>query len=197
MARKLTDAMTLNPFFHQFAKNGQVYVITNNPTTSGLEIPLKEFQESILDMLRKTKACRTHNDDLRLSLTMLDPKYREAVSIIMTNKIDRVHSDIAGNHVLHFFEQLLTESYSNAQYRPPQVPREQFGDIDEEELSSWDANDPKIFEVDRTAAWLMETWKVYVKHKYKAALDRWNKETGGGTAFRGLLSINVTKMQDG
>ena len=25
----------------------------------------------------------------------------------------------------------------------------------------------------------MDTWKVYIKKKYKTALDRWNKETGG------------------
>jgi hypothetical protein len=27
---------------------------------------------------------------------------------------------------------------------------------------------------------LLETWRTYVKKKYKTALDRWNKDTGGG-----------------
>lgn len=26
----------------------------------------------------------------------------------------------------------------------------------------------------------MDTWKIYVRRKYKIALDKWNKETGGG-----------------
>ena len=55
-----------------------------------------------------------------------------------------------------------------------------FGDIDSDEVKQWDPNDPKIFEVTRDAPWLLETWKVYVKRKYKTALDKWNKDTGGG-----------------
>ena len=37
-----------------------------------------------------------------------------------------------------------------------------------------------MFEVVRDASWLLETWKLYLKRKYKYALDRWNKDTGGG-----------------
>ena len=98
----------------------------------------------------------------------------------MTNRKERCHSDIAGDYVLHFFEKILQESFLNATYSPPQAPRDLFGDMEEEEIATWNPNDPKIFEVDRSAAWLLETWKVYIRRKYKLALDRWNKETGGG-----------------
>jgi hypothetical protein len=180
MARKLQDVTTLDPFFHKFAKNGQVYILTNNPDHSGLDIVIKEFQGSIIDSLRKAKTSRTSNDGLRLALTMLDSKYRESVSTIMTHRKDRKHSDISGDFVLHFFEQLLVESFQNQSYRPPQAARSLFGDIDPEELDNWDPNDPKIFDVERSGEWLLETWKQYVRRKYKAGLDRWNKETGGG-----------------
>lgn len=115
-----------------------------------------------------------------MALTLLDPKYRESVSLIMTNRKDRAQSDISGDHVMHFFEQVLVDSFRNQQYKPPQPQPDQFGEIDEEERSQWDPNDPTIFDVDRSASWLAETWKLYIKRKYKAALDRWNKDTGGG-----------------
>lgn len=180
MARKLTDAMNLDVFFHPYAKNGQVYTITNNPRHSGLDIPLKEFQVSVTNMLRKARSSRTANDGLRLSLTLLDPKYRESVSLIMSNRKDRTQTDISGDHIVHFFEKINHECFKNPFYKPPEPSQARFGDIDEEEYSSWNPNDAKIFEVDRSTSWLMETWKVYVKRKYKSALDRWNKETGGG-----------------
>lgn len=129
---------------------------------------------------RKARASRTPNDGLRLALTLLDSKYREPVSVIMSNRKDRIQTDINGDHVLHFFEKILTESFQNPSYSPPQPARSLLGDIDVEEYSMWDPDDPRIFEVNRTATWLAETWKVYVKRKHKTALDRWNKETGGG-----------------
>jgi len=176
---KLTDAMNLDVFFHKFAKNGQVYTITDDPVHCGLNVPLKEFQTSILDQIRRSRASRTCNDGLRLALTLLDPKYRESVAIIRSNRKERVHSDISGDYVLHLFEEILVQSFKNQGYRPPEPQSQHFGDIDEEG-AQWNPNDPKIFEIDRNAVWLLETWKVYVKRKYKSALDRWNKETGGG-----------------
>jgi hypothetical protein len=180
MSRKLTDAMNLDLFFHPFAKNGQVYTITNSSTHCGLDIPIKEFQATIVDQIKRAKSTRTCNDGLRLALTLLDPRYRDATSIVMSNRKDRIHSDINGDHVLHLFEQVLEESFKNPSYHPPTPDNSLFGDIDDEEVAQWDPNDPKIFEVDRDASWLMDTWKVYIKRKYKTALDRWNKETGGG-----------------
>lgn len=180
MYRKLSDAMNLDVFFHSYARNGQVYIITNNPAHCGLDIPLKEFQATILGQIRKARTSRTSHDGLRLALTLLDSKYRESVSLIMTNRKDRCHSDITGDFVLHFFEQVMKDSFSNPEYKPPQPQRDLFGNIDDDEILQWDPNDPKIFEIDRSAAWLQETWKIYVKRKYKSALDHWNKETGGG-----------------
>lgn len=52
-----------------------------------------------------------------------------------------------------------------------------------DETSQWNPNDPSVFDVPRDAKWLMETWKQYIKPRYKTALDRWNKDTGGGDGF--------------
>ena len=181
MARKLAEITTLDVFFHPYSKNGgQVFIITNNPVHCGLNIAInEEFQGTMKSNLKKSKTSRTSNDGLRLSLALLDPKYREAVAIIMSNRKERVHSDISGDHVLHFFEELLLD-FKDKNYSPPLPSRHLFGEINLQEVNAWDPNDPVIFELDRDASWLMETWKVYIRRKYKAALDRWNKETGSG-----------------
>jgi hypothetical protein len=170
MARKLTDVANVDAFFHQFAnKNGLVYIISNTPKHSGLDIPVKEFQVATYNTFKKARASRTCNDGLRLALTLLDPKYRASVTIIMANKKDRTQADIAGDPVVHFFEKIVDEAFKNPFYRPPQPSVTMFGGIDETEYSSWDPNDPKIFETDRSAEWLLETWKVYIRKKYKTA----------------------------
>ena len=181
MHRSRKDVTSLDLFFHSFAIGGQVFTITNDTTHCGLDIPVKEYQATIVDQMRKSKVSRTYNDGLRLALTLLDPRYRNSVSLVMANRKDRVHSDISGDFVLHLFEEILVDSFKNTVYKPPQPPPSAFGDIDVEELKLWDPNDKKIFEVDRSASWLLDTWKLYIKKKYKVALDRWNKTTGGGS----------------
>ena len=180
MHRRHADAVDLDVFFHEFARKGKVYIITNNVVHCGLDIPIREFQATVVDQMVKSKATRTSNDGLRLALTLLDPKYREAVSLIMSNRKDRSHSDISGDYVLHLFEQILVESFQNPDYQPPIPARTLFGDITDQEIQQWDPNDPQLFEVTRNGSWLLETWKVYIRKKYKTALDKWNKDTGGG-----------------
>lgn len=57
---------------------------------------------------------------------------------------------------------------------------EVFGELPVEVISAWDPNDSTIFEQQRDATWLMNTWKEYSRTKYKKVLDKWNKDTGGG-----------------
>jgi hypothetical protein len=39
---------------------------------------------------------------------------------------------------------------------------------------------PSVFEHEKTGQWLCDTWEDYIRPKYKRALDKWNKDTGGG-----------------
>lgn len=66
-----------------------------------------------------------------------------------------------------FYEDHEFEEHADHEFFPP-------------ERDKWNPNDPKIFERERTAEWLKETWEKYVHTKYKAALNRWNRDTGGG-----------------
>ena len=50
-------------------------------------------------------------------------------------------------------------------------------------------------DTDHTAIWFLETWRAYVKQKYRAALNRWDTETGNGAhdshAFGNFCGDNI------
>lgn len=57
-----------------------------------------------------------------------------------------------------------------------------------------DPNDIDRILIKRYGEWVMETWSKYIKQKYKDALHRWSKETGGGdgtsVSFQKYCSTN-------
>jgi hypothetical protein len=182
LSRKHIDATECHPFFHEYQKGGKVYLIANNPTHSGIDQAIHHFEQYVQAQLLQKNSARTGNDGLRIACILLDPQYRGSVSGIMSRKKDRTKSDIAGDPTTHFFEQILTEAFLNEEYIVSPPAAEYYDEFPEEEKGSWDPNDPAIFdpEMNRTAEWLRGTWDDYVKPKYKASLDLWNKGTGGG-----------------
>jgi hypothetical protein len=105
----------------------------------------------------------------------------------MSNKKDRKGADQSGDPSLHFYELILKDCFMNKEYIIER-PEKYFDDFPEDERERWDPNDSNIFAQDRSATWLKETWDTYIRKKYKDALDKWNKQTGGGkgtpTAFQ-------------
>jgi hypothetical protein len=171
--RRHTDMNETHPMFHPYGKDGKVYIVTNSIVHAGLDVCLKCFQESVEASLRQKNSARTGNDGLRLGCILLDGKYRASVSGIMTRKKNRQKSD-------HFFELIVQEAFCNSDYRVFPPSEAYYSEFPEEEKGSWDPNDPAVFEQERTGIWLKSTWDDYLKPKYKRALDKWNKDTGGG-----------------
>jgi hypothetical protein len=161
-------------------KAGKVYIITNDPVRCGVNIALDQFEESILAAIHQKNTARTSADGLWLGCIMLDPKYRDSVSGIMSKKKNRMKSDIPGDHVTNFFETILTECFSNPSYEAVPPPQEYYSQFPEEERETWNPNSASVFEHERSGEWLRDTWENYLRPKYKKALDRWNKQTGGG-----------------
>lgn len=180
--RRHADVSHVNTFFHQFQVDGKVYVITDNVNNSGIDVPIDRFQSEVEMELKRKNSARTCNDGLRLASIMLDPKYRAIVAPLMTNRRDkRAHSDIPGDPCLHFFEKALVESFADETY-VVYPPDESYYDMfPEDEKAAWDPNSPDLFSSERTPIWLKETWDNYLRPKYKEALRRWNKDTGGGS----------------
>lgn len=180
LGRKLMELSEVPPFFHKFAgKEGRVYVITTSTVHLGMDVILDRFQDSVIAAMQQKNSARTPNDGLRLACIMLDAKYRGSVNgTLLKKKTTRKMSDIKGNPVTHFFEMILDEAFSNADYKISQPPY--FDEFPQDERETWDPNDSAIFDHKRTGEWLRATWDDYVRPKYKKALDKWNKETGGG-----------------
>jgi hypothetical protein len=98
----------------------------------------------------------------------------------MTKKKTRTQSDQSGDPMLAFFEHILEESFSNPAYIAMPPAECYYSEFPEDEKGSWDPNSPAIFEHSRSPQWLKDTWEMYLRPKYKKALDKWNKQTGGG-----------------
>jgi hypothetical protein len=111
MLRKHVDSTEADVFFHRFSKYGKVFLITNSPNHSGIDVAIGHFQDAIENALKQKISARTSNNGLRVGCILLDPKYCGSVSGIMTKKKNRSKSDIPGNHVTNFFEVVLKECY--------------------------------------------------------------------------------------
>jgi hypothetical protein len=180
LRRRHTDITETDPLFHKFGKDGKVYIITNCTEHAGLDVCLKAFQEAIETSLRQKNSARTSNDGLRLGCILLDSQYRGSVTGIMSKKKTKQKCDVPGDPTTHFFEHIVQESFLNKNYVVPPPSDCYYSEFPEDEKGSWDPNDSAIFEHERKGLWLKATWDEYLKPKYKRALDKWNKETGGG-----------------
>ena len=169
-----------HPFFHPHAKYGKVYLVNNKPEHCGLDECIKRFQEEYEHTQKQKNSARTCNDGLRPACILLDPQHRDAVAGVMSKKKDRKKADVPGDPTTHFFEKTLDDCFANSEYvvHPPQMQCMEA--IDPEDKSVWQPNHTTTFEHQRSGSWLRGTWEDYVRPKYKKALDKWNKETGGG-----------------
>lgn len=155
-------------------------MITNLIINCGLDTAIDRYQECVEPQLKQKNIARTSNDGLRLALILLDAQHRGSVSGVMSKKKDRAKSDVSGDPVSHFFEQTLTDCFLNPLYKIPLPPEHYYVEFPDEEKANWDPNDSSVLSQERTGTWLRSTWDDYVKPKHKKALDKWNKDTGGG-----------------
>ena len=99
---------------------------------------------------------------------------------ILSKKKDRKKSDVQGDPVDHFFQKVLEDSFSNTEYVMTPPNDIYYNEFPDDEKGGWDPKHVSVFEHERSALWLRSTWDEYLRPKYKKALDKWNKDTGGG-----------------
>jgi hypothetical protein len=164
MMRKHTDISETRLFFHQFAKAGKVYIIANDLVWCGVNIALDQFKESILAAIHQKNTALTSADGLRLGCIMLDPKYQDSISGIMSKKKNHTKSDIPGDHVTNFFETILTECFSNPSYEAVPPPQEYYSQFPEEERKTWNPNSASVFKHEHwmTSRYLGELFKTQI-----------------------------------
>ena len=75
LKRRHVDTHETNVFFHQFGKNGKVFLLANDIAHCGLELCIQSFQDYVRVDVDKRNSSRTSNDGLRLACIMLDSKF--------------------------------------------------------------------------------------------------------------------------
>jgi hypothetical protein len=174
------DVTETDQFFHQYVKDGKVFLISNNPTNSGIDIAIEHFQVYIQHQAEQKNSARTPNDALRLACILLDPKYRGSVSGLMSKKKDRSKSDLLRDPVSAFFQEILGNCFAKEEYVASPPADVFYHEFPEDEKGNWDPSHPSVFEHQRDSLWLPKTWKDNLRPKYKKGIDKWNKNTGGG-----------------
>jgi len=179
-SRRHVDTHEADVSFHAFGKEGKVYLIHNCPKCAGLDLAIQRFQQAHEHHIKSRAANRTPEDGLRLAGVLFHSEHRSAVAGIMTNRKDRKKSDVPGDTTRNFFVEALDYFLDPTfEVGPPREEHWSSEHIDEDR-DRWDPNNPVAFENPRSADWLMETWFTCIKPKCKNALDKWNKDTGGG-----------------
>ena len=178
--RKAFDTADVMIDFHPYNKDGKVFLVNNEVPYAGIDSCVQRFQEHIEDSVRAKAAQRTPDDGVRCAAIMLDPKHRGSVAGVMSNKKDRNKSDVSGDPVENFFSQAVID-FLNPSYQVQQPKEENVREFPEEDRACWEPDNPTIMEHDRDGKWLMDTWFQHIKPKYRHSLNKWNKDTGGGS----------------
>lgn len=179
-SRKLVNVCETDRAFHPFGKDGQVYLLMNKPNYAGVDNAVLKWQQAFEHSQDVKSKQRTPNDGMRVCFILLQQENRGTVGGIMANRKSKTKCDIPGDSTLHFFEEVLGD-FSNPAFLCTNPREEHYMSHHlDDHRETWEPNDPGIIGNERTPEWMMETWFGYVRPKYKKALDRWNKETGGG-----------------
>jgi len=178
-SRRHVDTCDTQMAFHAYGKERKVCIVKNCVKCAGVDLAVERFQEAHERAMREKAAHRTPNDGMRLCGILLEQKHRDTVGGIVTNKKDRKKSDVAGDPNLSFFESILPD-FRDVLHDVKHPLEECMADFDDEDKSKWDPNDQSIFEHDRDKHWLMDMLVNHVRPKCKKALDKWNKDAGGG-----------------
>ena len=157
------------------ADGSSLWIIGNSQRFYGYNQILSEIHYFFQETKRKKQRDRTPSDAIRVAAIMLDPANLKAVTVMLTgSRMTRAASDQAVDPNLAWAMDAATQ-FNDDDYEVP----EPHHDIDPEDIVDIDPNAPRS--EDRDAKWFLETWRSYLKKKYKDAIRKWDTETGGGS----------------
>ena len=175
-ARKHVDLCIVAPEFHKYSTNGEkVYIVANNVESFGWDLILRDIiRDFAANALKKTHA-RDPGDAIRVAAVMLDPQHQGTVTGILRGIKDRAKSDQSVDPTIAWAHQAIK------QFQDPQFEVLVPNDINMEDIENVNPNDEdRITQPGRDAKWFLDTWRHYLKRKYKEAIHQWDKETGRG-----------------
>ena len=126
--------------------------------------------------VNKKEECHTPSDGVCMAAIMLAPKYSGTVQGIMGGVKDRTKCDQSTETTKAWAMDALKD------FADPLFIVDQPDNIKEEDIVKCDPNDFAHIGITRDASWFINTWKTYVKPKFKIAIGKWEKDTGGGSS---------------
>ena len=182
--RKLVDKTDLYPALAKYAHQSslQVYVLKNCVQFFGFDIFLNFFSNYLHSLGNKKGEQRSPGDAIRVAAVMLDPQFRGTVIGLLGGTRDRAKSDQSVDPAVAFSMAAL-KVYNDIGF-VVEKPKT----IDDGDIMNCDPNDDVRTDLDRNAEWFISTWKTYIKPKYKKAISKWDKATGGGSSEHYMFS---------
>lgn len=176
-ARNTMDTSSVEVALRKYSvrKDNRMYIIQNDIYHAGYPIILFQIQEHLSSSIISSGRIRIGNDALRVCGILMHEKFRSTVHGIMQNKKDRASTDLNYDSNLAFCDEAVL-SFNNIEFHIEE-PAELYKVEGHEDM---DANDLDRINIRRSGKWFWTTWKDYCKPKYRAALLKWHKDTGGG-----------------
>jgi hypothetical protein len=151
-----------------------LWIIQNDETHFGYDRFLRNYSNHLASKVVTKREDRTPSDAVRVAAIMLAEENRLAVVGILSGVKDRAKSDQPVDPA-KAWAAVAVRQFLDASFIAPQPDG-----MDPEDIDGIDPNNPGRMVLERDAQWILDTWKHYLKKKYKAAIKKWDKETGNG-----------------
>jgi hypothetical protein len=176
MARKHVDLVDVNPVFHPFATaDDKVFIVSNDVEYWGFDSVLTTLSRHFSVKAIQRQDDRNPGDAVRVAAVMLHPDHQGAVTGILKGVKDRAKADQSVDPT-HAWAMQAVRTFQDPDFQV-KLP----DDINPEDVDGVDPNDRERLSIPRDGKWFLDTWRYYLKRKYKSAIGRWDKETGGGS----------------
>jgi hypothetical protein len=176
LLRKQIEKSEVFPQMAAFGKpeSSTVFILHNDIDTFGFDLFLERWANHCGQRQETKMVDRTPSDAIRVAGIMLHQDNLKAVVGILSGVRDRSKCDQSVDpteawcmHAVDMFKDIDIEV---------ETPFS----MDPDDVDGWDPNDAKRVAIDRDHKWFWDTWRYYLRKKYKIAIKRWDKETGGG-----------------
>jgi hypothetical protein len=165
--------------YDEFSKHGkpkstQVYILQNDLLFFGFDHFLSLYFNYLGSLGHKKEEQRTPSDAIRVAAVLLLSEFRGTVQGLLGGTRNREQQDQSVSPTIAFSMDAV-KKFNDVDFVVQQPET-----MDEDDIKNCDPNDILRIDLQRPPEWFLSTWKTYIKPKYKLAISRWDKLTGGG-----------------
>jgi hypothetical protein len=157
------------------SESSTVYILQNNLDCFGFDVVLANYGNHLNSRVVQKQEDRNASDAIRVAAVMFHPDNQAAVAGILSGNKDRAKSDQSVDPV-RAWAMVAIEMFKDIDFVVPTPDG-----MDPADIEGIDPNDVVRILMNRDPTWFLDTWRFYLKTKYKKAIKKWDKETGGGS----------------